>query len=167
MEDIDGCYAKSFANVIAKNFEPIKQSFILMSKQHGFSFDEDLFMDAFIKCEASLKNKTLSDQEYIKYFWTAYKNHIISAFKPSSSEVDERVLPHLFHTYDISIDYKYEHVTATLGKKFDTYYIQAFMLHYADNKSYKELIELGYSFKHNNIFKRMMKYLKTTMKSTE
>lgn len=160
------CDTDPFANVVAKNFDKIKASFAKRANNLGLDFDEDLFMDTFIKCDTTLKNKQFTEQEYIQYFWKAYVNGSKTPPKITTVSLDDpnrgSIVPDLPSPYNPDVDRKYQEICEKLGNKFEEHYIQAFLLHYAEDKSYKELEELGYNFKHNNIFKRMMKYIKNS-----
>ena len=163
------CACDNFANVVANNFEAIKKSFITRLKQMGNEFDEDMFMDNFIKCCTTLNDKPMSKSDCINYFWRAYVNNLKTPSKFITISLDDPdrgpIVPDLPVSYNYSIDRKYQNLINLLEEKFGNYYTQAYILHFAEDKSYKELIELGFDFKHNNIFKRMTKYIKSYSES--
>ena len=64
----------SFTDIIAKQFNNIKTEFEMRSYNLFNEWDEDLFMDTYIKCSKILNDKQLTKSEYLKYFWTSYKN---------------------------------------------------------------------------------------------
>lgn len=65
---------RTFAEIITDNFTEIQRNFKIGLKDTGYSYDEDLLNDAFISCNAALKDKPMKKEEAIKYYWTVYIN---------------------------------------------------------------------------------------------
>lgn len=64
----------SFTDIVAANYNEIVRNFKAGAKSHGYVFDEDIMNDAFVSCFNSLKDKKLTKQEALKYYWVAYVN---------------------------------------------------------------------------------------------
>ena len=162
---------KTFMNIVAGDFSKIKSKFINKCKTNEIEFDEDLFMDAFLCCCKTLNDKEMSKEECIKYYWVSYINKI-KTDKPkelkfvSFDEIESSssVMPQ-FGSYCSWIDDKYNGIIEYIYQKYDKEYAEAWILHICEGKSYKELSELGYDFKFNDIFKRIMKNVRKEFKN--
>ena len=64
----------SFVDIVAANYDEIVRNFKVGVKNRGYVFDEDIMNDAFVSCFNSLKDKKLTKQEALKYYWVAYVN---------------------------------------------------------------------------------------------
>ena len=49
-----------FQDIMAVKFNEIKHNFICASKKNGLDFNEDIFIDSYIKCNETLKNKQVA-----------------------------------------------------------------------------------------------------------
>ena len=67
---------ETFANIIANNYEEIKKKLITGLKNKNYKYDEDLMQDTILCCITSLKDKPMTKEEAIKYFWTSYINKL-------------------------------------------------------------------------------------------
>ena len=65
---------RTFNDIVASNLDEIKKNFTIGLKKNGYLFDEDMFVDVGIRCATTLKDREMSKDECIKYFWTAYNN---------------------------------------------------------------------------------------------
>ena len=50
----------TFSEVVASSFQEIKRNFKSGLKTSGYEWDEDIFMDAYIKCDSVLKDKLMA-----------------------------------------------------------------------------------------------------------
>lgn len=159
-----------FSDAIAENFNKIRKDFEKKSYSLFEEFDEDLFMDTYIKCSDKLRGKEMSKDEYIKYYWISYVN----GFKTIKSEsvntisIDDPNREHiisLYSPYNIGIDITCETIIKNVRMKFGDYYTDAWLLHTSEDKTYKELEELGYKFKFNDIFKNITKWIRSEFKN--
>ena len=91
------CYDK-FSNIVANNFMEIKKNFKTGLKNSGYKWDEDIFMDAYIKCDSVLKDKLMDKKEALRYYWTAYINKMKNKYKSRYSITDE--IPEDYDTID-------------------------------------------------------------------
>jgi hypothetical protein len=58
-------------------------------------------------------------------------------------------------TVDIILD--------AIKKEFDENEVKAWYMHFAENKSYEDLIKLGYSFNFHNVFRNINNYIKNKL----
>ena len=79
----------TFSYVVAANFQEIKKNFKSGLKNSGYMWDEDIFMDAYIKCDSVLKDKIMDKKEALKYYWTAYVNKLKNKYKSRYTIIDE------------------------------------------------------------------------------
>ena len=63
-----------FSAIVAENYDEICKNFRAGLKSKGYTFSEDIMNDAFISCVTTLKDRQLTKQEALKYYWTAYIN---------------------------------------------------------------------------------------------
>lgn len=165
--DITG---KTFMDIVASDFSNIKNKFINKCKTNEIEFDEDLFMDAFLCCCKTLEAKSITKEECIKYYWVSYLNKI-KTNKPKENKFES--LDEMRGQYSVSmttglynhwIDEQYSGVVEFAYNNYQKEYVDAWLLHICEGKSYKELNELGYNFKFNDVFKRIMKSIRKEFK---
>lgn len=162
----------TFMDLVAGKFALIKSKFINKCKTNEMEFDEDLFMDTFICCCKTLKDKKMSIDECIKYYWVSYLNKI-KTNKPKEHRFES--FDELTGTgakisflgtgpYDRTIDDQYNDIITYIYSKYKKEYADAWILHTCEGKSYKELEEIGYNFKFNDVFKRMTRNIRSEFK---
>lgn len=154
-----------FNELIVNDFYGLKLKFQTKLKSIGLEFDEDLFVDTLLKCNNTLNNKDLPKNDLLKYWWVAYCNELKRPKTYSQVDINENIdyYDRCDKTYDEEIDEIYELVINELYKKFDKHIIDAWVNHTCYNKSYKGLEEMGYKFKFNNEFKKINRYIKTKL----
>lgn len=166
-DDNDGC--GKFIDIIAADFDNVKHIFINKCNAMEYEFDEDLFMDVFINCHNKLLDKLMTKSECIKYYWVAYLNKYKTEKSKESRFIgfeDIKEQKSILNTYNYNpiIDNDYNQIIELVRNKFDKDYVDAWLLHICDDKSYKELNDMGYNFKFNDIFKRINKYVRKEFK---
>ena len=67
---------KTFSDLVRMNYDSIVQNFKSGLKRQGYVYDEDIMNDAFISCVNALKDKLMTQDEAIKYYWTSYINKL-------------------------------------------------------------------------------------------
>lgn len=160
-----------FVELVAEDFDSIKCLFIKKSNALGIDFNEDLFMDAFLNCEKVWKDKILSKDECLKYYWIAYLNKVKteaskqSLFVPYDDMINYNIQSPMCGSYNQCIDNTYNEIVKMAYDKFDKSHVDAWLEHVCGGKSYKELRELGYDFKFNDVFKKITKFIKTFYKN--
>lgn len=158
----------TFDDIIGTKFKEIKNKFKSKSESLYEEFDEDVFIDAYIKCHDIFANKTLSQEEYIKYFWTAYSNNFKTArskiVEVSFEDITPNQIISINDSYNVNIDKKYQEIIDFVTKKFGDYYASAWIKHVCEDISYKELDALRYNFKYNDVFKKINKIVRDKFK---
>lgn len=155
-----------FMDIISSDFDNIKNAFIKRCINNELDFDEDVFMDALLNCERVLNGKLMTKSECIKYYWVAYSNKLRTfkskqdIFVSYDDIMNYNIQSSLNSSYNSSVDYKYNEIVKMAYEKFDKIYVDAWLAHICEGKTYKELQELGYNFKFNDIFKRITKFIK-------
>ena len=128
----------------------------------------DLFNESFIKCYEAIKDRNFDEESTIKYFTVILNN----TFKKSKKKnikfedvyaVDEEdiyeIEEHSETRFNIS-DIINESVKKIFGEKKYT----AWKLHFVNNKSYDELIEMGYDdINFHNLFRQINAYIKNKL----
>lgn len=80
---------EKFSTIVANNFVEIKKNFKTGLKNSGYKWDEDIFMDAYVKCDSVLKDRLMDKKEALRYYWTAYVNKMKNKYKSRYSIMDE------------------------------------------------------------------------------
>ena len=159
-----------FMDLVAKNFDSIKETVIKKCKSHEIEFNEDLFMDTILCCERVFGDKLISLNDCMKYFWVAYYNKIKTykskqnIFVSYDDIINYNIQQPIIDSYNPLIDSEYNSIVKIAYDKFDKEYVDAWLIHICEGKTYKELREMGYDFKFNDIFKRITKYIKKEYK---
>ena len=90
--------------ILEKRFHEISFNFKKASKKHDIKFDEDIFIDTYIKCCDSLKDKEMNESQIIKYFWTAFVNNTKKSYRHKKTIIDideyEEILDIIDEPYD-------------------------------------------------------------------
>ena len=146
---------RNFSDIIAGDFIKIRKDFEKRSKNKGFEFDEDLFSDAFISCNFTLKNKLLTKDDALKYFWIAYLNKLKSQslhptifledlFPQTKEVMNYEEYDIIDESYSNDIDILYDYIMDKLREKFGVEETNIFELHVCKGIHTKELEAIGY-----------------------
>ena len=144
---------KTFSDLVRMNYDSIVQNFKSGLKRQGYVYDEDVMNDAFISCVNALKDKLMTQDEAIKYYWTSYINKLKTESKRKYyeevwDEEDEELEEELMNIadtpyndipdkiYSIIIPAVYEEYGDRLGYIWEQYTCYG--------KSPKELKAMGY-----------------------
>lgn len=112
----------TFSYVVAANFHEIKKNFKSGLKNSGYMWDEDIFMDAYVKCDSVLKNKLMDKKEALKYYWTAYINKMKNKYKSRYAVMEEipedydKIDEEYNEDKDLICELMYEAVVKKFGK---------------------------------------------------
>lgn len=157
----------SFADIVATNYNEIVRNFKAGVKNYGYVYDEDIMNDAFISCFNSLKDKKLTKQEAIKYYWVAYVNkyktkqereQIMDCYDNVEEEFDDIATENYNSTtdkiYDIIISGVQDHYGVRKATIWEMYACQG--------KSSKEIKAMGFSDIDNYAYftKQVKRYIK-------
>lgn len=137
-----------FSSIIANNFQEIKRTFKSGLKNSGYIWDEDIFMDTYIKCDNVLEDKIMDKKEALKYFWTAYINKLKNHYKSKYSirEFIQDDYDKIDEEYNIFKDILCDEIYKKVKKEFGEEITNAWADHMAYHKSVNETIE-KYGFK--------------------
>lgn len=157
-----------FANIIANNFEEIQKNFKNGLNKIGFEYNEDLFIDVFLKCGETLGKRKLSKCEAIKYYWVSYLNALRKykiKEKQFISTDDLSEDAEIYNSvYDEDVDILFNFIMSEIQSKFGEHITNAWKLHICQGKTYKDLINDGFSgVKFNYEFKRIMRYIRNDL----
>lgn len=163
---------ETFVDAISNGFDKIKQNFINKCNALEYEFDEDLFMDAFLNCHNTLKDKKMPKGEHVKYYWVSYLNKLKTEKAKESKfigfeDIGEQKKSCIdSYSYNPHVDNDYNAIIELVRSKYDQKYVDAWILHVCEDKTYKELKEMGYNFKFNDVFKRITKYVRKEYKGS-
>lgn len=163
-----------FADIVADNFYEIRDNFKKGLKGKGYKYDEDVLSDAFISCNTALKDKYLTKEEAVKYYWTAYINKLKSKSAKNSNIVyisDISYNDDIFEQYkDIDVideqynedvDILYNYIMSKVEEKYGEYETRIFDLHICQGVHTKELIKMGYTdVNFEYLTKKIKRYIK-------
>lgn len=147
---------KTFADIIAENFDEIQRNFKTGLINKGYVYDEDLMTDAFISCNTTLKDKPMSKKDAIKYYWTSYINKFKtreSSKKPISYIDDEKdPINDIDEIYNEDIDEIYNIVIKAIQDEFGLRKAFIWEMYACQGKSSKEIRSLGFDDIDNYIY---------------
>lgn len=156
---------RTFNDIVASNLDEIKKNFTIGLKKNGYLFDEDMFVDVGIRCATTLKDRELSKDECIKYFWTAYNNARKNNYRlpihvSSDDECDHDVtLKDDSQPYDKNIDIVCNIICNAVKEKFSGVEYSVWMDKIYEGKTYKELKEKYGNINVLGIFRKIKKYI--------
>jgi ATP-dependent Lon protease len=153
--------------ILEKRFHEIILNFKKASRRHNITFNEDIFMDTYIKCCERLNEKDLDENQIIQYFWVSFVNNTKKSYRNNKITVDideyEEVLDIIDEPYDDRRLRVYDIITKYVETKFPDDY-KMWYLHFAENKSYNELKKLGYeNVNFHNVFRNINNYIKNNL----
>ena len=175
--DADGTF--HFADIVADNFYEIQRNFKRNLKGKGYEYNEDILSDTFISCNNTLKNKMLTKEEGIKYFWTAYVNKLNTAASQKNNTVYIAELSYhdedswgpyneyedidtIDEQYNSDIDKLYDYIMEAIKDKYGEIEANIFELHICKGIHTKELKELGYGdINIEYLVKKIKRYINT------
>ena len=76
-------------DVMEKSFHNIEQNFKRASVRNNITFDYDIFIETYIKCNESTKDNTMNEKELIQYFWVSFVNNTKKESKKHLYKVEE------------------------------------------------------------------------------
>ena len=156
--------AKLLSEIMKAKFHEIMSNFKRASAKSGITFDYDIFIETYIKCDKVLTNKELTEDKMIQYFWVAFINNMKKDLKIKSKypSVDlEEAAEVLDEPYDDRRTIVYETIIDFVKTNFKENEFKAWYLHFAENKSYEELVKMGYeNMNFHNIFRNINSHIK-------
>ena len=153
--------------IMEKRFHEIQNNFKCASKKYGYTFDYDIFIDTYIKCEETLKNKDVTESQIVQYFWVAYVNNLNKKYNKQNKiiKVDlEEAADVMDEPYDDRRTFIYETMMKNIEANFNQCEVKAWYLHFAENKTYTELVNMGYdNINFHNSFRNINNYIKNQL----
>lgn len=158
-----------FAN-IEPRFDAFKAKMCKLAHKHKVDFDEDVFMDTIIRCMKTFTDKTTNNNEVDKYFWTAFRQNMLSAktrnkFK-EIVQVDTIIGRIDDDVYNSDIDELVVMIENEVRREFGDKVYEAWYLHTCEDKTYKELEALGYGTGLHNEFKHIKRHINNNLTKT-
>ena len=175
--DVDGTF--KFVDIVADNFYEIRSIFKRNLKGKGFEFNEDILTDTFISCNNTLKDKRLTKNDGIKYFWTAYLNKLKTSASQNNNTVYIAELSYhdedswgpyneyedidiIDDVYNSDIDKLYDYIMGAVKDKYGEIESEIFELHVCKGIHTKELIRMGYTdINFEYLVKKIKRYINT------
>lgn len=136
-------YEGKFSLIVANNFEQIKKNFISGLKKSDYDWNEDIFMDAYIKCDAIFGDKIIDEKYALKYFWTSYINLLKNYYKsPYNKTVPIPVDYNAYYEeYDNDKDILYGELFDLVKTEFGKDAAKAWVDYKCRNKTCKEIVQ--------------------------
>jgi hypothetical protein len=152
-----------FTNV-EKRFDIFKTKICKMAQKAKIGFDEDIFMDTLVKCMHTFSNPNPTDDDVDRYFWSAYKRNSYNSITRDRirNRVDIDTLPEAIDEdgYNENIDNIVSIIEEEVRARFGDNAFEAWWAHTCENKTYKELDELGYGdVNYHNEFRQIKRYI--------
>lgn len=155
------------SEIMKDKFHEIMSNFKRASAKNNIIFDYDIFVETYIKCNETLKNKNFTKEEMIQYFWVAFNNnmkkYLINNSKYSLVDLEEAAEV-LDEPYDDRRTIVYETIIDFVKTNFKENEFKAWYLHFAENKSYEELVKIGYNnMNFHNLFRNINNQIKNKL----
>lgn len=158
---------QNFPTIIAENYEEVRHNFYSGLKKHGYAFDEDIMSDAFLNCCNTLKNKEITKQEALKYYWVAYVNKYKTHMEKSNIYECHDDMEEIFEDiecekYNSTTDKIYDIIITGLQDKFGVRKATIWEMYACQGKSSKEIKAMGLNDIDNYAYfmKQIKRYIK-------
>lgn len=155
---------RTFAEIIAENFEEIRRNFKTGSINKGYPWDEDILNDAFISCNSALKDKCLSKTDALKYFWTSYVNKIKTKLSKQDYTIslDDCDVDEIEDTHNYDVDRIYDIIIESIQDKFGLRKAYIWDLYVCRGMSAKKIRNMGFNDVDNFIYfnRQIKRYIK-------
>ena len=154
--------------ILEKRFHEIIFNFQKASRKNGIVFNEDIFMDTYIKCSKKLNDKNMNETQIIQYFWTAFVNNTKKSYRDKKTHIDideyEEILDIIDEPYDDRRCKVYDIITKYVEDNFTKEEYKTWFLHFVENKSYNDLINMGYNnINFHNVFRNINNHIKNNL----
>lgn len=160
----------SLQDVMGKRFREIKRNFQRASFRNGFKFDEDVFIDTYIKCCEHLKNTDMDEKQLIQYYWVSFVNNMKKEYRQKFYRIeeveikDEEEIEIIDENYDDRREKVYDYIISHVKENFDNDSFKMWYLHFAENKDYEDLKNMGYiDTNFHNLFRNINNSIKNKL----
>lgn len=157
----------TFADIVATNYNEIIRNFKTGLKSHGYIFDEDIMNDAFLSCFNTLKDKKLTKQDALKYYWVAYINKYKTKQEREGSidcydNMEEEFDDIASEKYNSIIDRIYDIIITGIQDHFGVRKASIWEMYTCHGKSSKEIRAIGFNDIDNFAYftKQVKRYIK-------
>jgi cyclopropane fatty-acyl-phospholipid synthase-like methyltransferase len=152
--------------IMEQHFHELESNFKCAAAKQGYTFDYDIFIDTYIKCNESLKHKNVDKEQIINYFWVSFINNTKKDYnkknkiKLTDLEEASEIIDEPYDDRRIKV---YETIIQNVQKKFSSDEFKAWYLHVVENKSYDDLSKMGYNINFHNTFRNINNYIKNKL----
>ena len=158
----------SLQDVMEKRFHEIKTNFKRASVRNNITFDYDIFIETYIKCCEHLTNTDMNEKQLIQYFWVSFLNNMKKELRKKFYKIEvvdiEEAMDILDETYDERKYKAFDYILTYVESNFDKDLFKAWTLHFIENKSYEELIKMGYTnINFHNAFRNINNSIKNKL----
>lgn len=142
----------TFAEIVADNFSEILKNFKSGLKSKGYEFIEDLMNDAFISCNSALKDRKMTKQEAIKYYWASYINKYKSCMAKNRYVSLDENYEEIDEPYNSGVDEIYDIIINELRDKFGIRKTFIWEMYACRGMSAKEIKGMGFDEIENFVY---------------
>lgn len=165
MKRSEGCTENLFFRNVEPRFEAFKQNICAIARKSGIEFDEDIFMETIIKCMKTFSTENATNTDVDRYFWKAFKLNTFTKATRNKQihfvDIDTILDMPDEEPYNDDIDTMAEMVEVEVRRKYGDRVYEAWRHHICDDKTYKELEEMGYvGMNLHDTFRNIKNYLK-------
>lgn len=158
---------KTFSDIVAENYTEIERNFRSGLKSKGYPWDEDIMNDAFLSCYNSLKDKKITKQYALKYYWVSYINKLKTKLNKSSlidykEDMTEEFEDIETKKYDSTIDRIYDIIITELQDHFGVRKASIWEMYTCQGMSSKNIKASGLNCINNYAYftKQIKRYIK-------
>ena len=130
--------------------------------------NKDLFNESFIKCYDAIKDRDFDEETTVKYFTTVLSNNFKKRKRKDIQFTDihgvneddiYKIENHCEDRYDVS-----DIINESVKKQFGERKHLIWKLHFVENRTYDDLIKMGYTdVNFHNLFRQINSYIKTRL----
>jgi hypothetical protein len=166
--------------IMEKDFHNIKTKFKRASLKNGIIFDEDIFIDTYLKCCDYLKDTNMDEKQIIQYYWVSFVNNTKKEAKKKIYKVEETYIEDslqndddseyineleiIDETYDDRRYRVYDFIIDYVKNNFDEQSFKSWYLHFVNNIDYEKLKSMGYTnINFHNVFRNINNAIKNKL----
>ena len=158
---------QTFSDIVAANYNEIRRNFKNGLIAKGYAYDEDIMSDAFLSCYNTLKDKAITKQEALKYYWVAYINKLKTKIQKESlidyhEDMAEEFEDIEVTKYNDTTDRIYNIIISGLQDQFGVRKATIWEMYACQGKSSKEIKAMGFNDISNYAYftKMIKRYIK-------
>lgn len=154
---------RRFVDIVAVNYDAIVKSFRIAMAKADLPFDEDVFQDTLIKCNATYKDDTTDLEKVKAYLWMAFRTNTIKMLSRQKHMEELSSVPYLdieSEEYMVEMDEFVVMVKDELYDKFGPELSDIWLRHAAMGDTYDELKNDSPVENIHYQFKKIRKYIR-------